>query len=380
MVFAACQPSGCEWDPSGLMTVTADVSLFAPYTLGSIALANRIVMAPMTRNRAIGNLPGPLMAEYYGQRASAGLIITEGTSPSANGLGYARIPGLFTPAQADGWRLVTEAVHARGGRIFVQLMHAGRIGHPVNLPAGARLLGPSAVAAAGTIWTDTAGMQPHPVPEAMTVGDIQATIEEFVHASRLAIAAGFDGVELHAANGYLLEQFLNPSANQRTDEYGGSAANRQRFVVEVARAVAAAIGGERVGIRLSPYGAFNDMAPFANDDDFYGSLAAALGEAGLLYVHIVDHSSMGAPPVPASVKDKIRAGFKGNLILAGGYDRERAVADLDAGKAELIAFARPFLANPDLVAKLQRGAPLRAPNPETFYTPGPVGYTDYPEG
>jgi N-ethylmaleimide reductase len=364
------------------MTVTTDdVSLFAPYTLGSIPLANRIVMAPMTRNRAIGNLPGELIAEYYAQRASAGLIITEGTAPSANGLGYARIPGIFDEAQAAGWRLTTAAVHAKGGRIVIQLMHTGRIGHPANMSAGARIVAPSAVAAAGSpIWTDTQGMQPHPVPEAMSLDDIAATIEEFVHAARLAIAAGFDGVELHAANGYLLEQFLNPAANHRTDAYGGSPENRQRFVVEVARAVAAAIGGDRLGIRLSPYGVFNEMADFADMDDFYGTLAGALNELGLAYIHVVDHSAMGAPPVPASVKARIRAAFTRTIILAGGYDLARATADLNAGKGELVAFARPFIANPDLVAKLRSGAPLRAPNQETFYTPGPVGYTDYPEG
>jgi N-ethylmaleimide reductase len=364
-----------------MTAVTADVSLFAPYNLGSIPLANRIVMAPMTRNRAIGNVPNALMAEYYAQRAGAGLIVTEGTSPSVNGLGYARIPGCFDPAQVAGWRAVTAAVHAKGGRIFLQLMHTGRIGHPANMPAGARIVAPSAIAAAGSpIWTDTQGMQPLPVPEAMSPGDIQATIAEFVHAATMAIEAGFDGVELHAANGYLIEQFLNPAANQRSDAYGGSAANRQRFALEVSRAVAAAIGGDRLGIRLSPYGVFNDMAAFADMDDFYGSLAGALDELGLAYVHIVDHSPMGAPPVPDSVKQRIRAAFKRTVILSGGYDVARATADLEAGKGELVAFGRPFIANPDLVARLRAGAELRAPQQETFYTPGPVGYTDYPVG
>ncbi|MBC7545593.1 MAG: alkene reductase [Candidatus Sericytochromatia bacterium] len=362
-----------------MSTVATDVSLFAPYDLGPIPLANRIVMAPMTRNRATGNVPNDLMVEYYAQRASAGLIITEGTSPSPNGLGYARIPGAFNQDHAAGWQRVTEAVHAKGGRIFIQLMHTGRASHPANMAAGTQVLSASAVPDPGPgIYTDAEGMQPFPVPTAMTVTDIQTAVQEFADSAKLAVDAGFDGVELHGANGYLLEEFLNPAANQRTDAYGGSDENRQRFVLEVAAAVVAAIGGDRLGIRLSPYGVFGGMAPFAGIEAFYGTLAGKLNDLGLAYLHMVDHSAMGAPAVPQSVKDGIRAAFKKTVILSGGYDAARAQADLTAGKGDLVAFGRPFISNPDLVVKLKSGAALRAGNMDTFYTPGEVGYTDYP--
>jgi N-ethylmaleimide reductase len=254
------------------------MKLFAPSTLGPLSLQNRIVMSPMTRNRAPGNLPNPLMAEYYGQRSTAGLIVTEGTSPSPNGLGYARIPGLFAPAQRDGWRLVTEAVHAGGGRIFVQLMHAGRVGSSLNLPPGAEVLAPSAVAMSGTIWTDGQGEQPHTPPRAMTPAQVAAAIAEYARAATLAVEAGFDGVEVHGANGYLITQFLDPGSNQRQDEFGGDAARRNRFALEVARAVSAAIGAGHTGIRLSPYGLFNDMSgTYPGIAEQYTQLAASSG-------------------------------------------------------------------------------------------------------
>ena len=363
------------------MTVQQQSRLFSPFHLGPIALANRVVMSPMTRSRAIGNVPNELMARYYAQRATAGLIITEGTAPSPNGLGYARIPGLFNDEQVAGWRLVTDAVHAAGGRIFVQLMHTGRVGHPLNLPEGAEILGPSAIAAPGEMWTDAQQMQPHPVPREMTGADIQAVIAEFAQAAKRAIDAGFDGIELHGANGYLLEQFLNPGANQRTDAYGGDAEGRTRLVVEVARAVVAAVGADRVGIRLSPYGASCGMvSQYAGIEETYGLLATQLDALGLAYVHLVDHSALGAPAVPASIKDLVRKNFTRTLILAGGYDAGQAVQDLEAGRGDLVGFGRPFIANPDLVARLQTGKALAAPDPATFYTPGEQGYTDYPAG
>lgn len=355
-----------------------DRDLFSRATVAGHQLQNRIVMAPMTRNRAIGNLPNALMAEYYAQRASAGLIITEGTSPSPNGLGYPRIPGLFSDAQVQGWKAVTDAVHAKGGKIFAQLMHTGRIGHPNNLPDGARLMAPSAIAAAGEIYTDSAGPQPHPVPPKMSLDEIADTREEFVHAAKNAMAAGFDGIELHAANGYLLEQFIRPTSNRRTDAYGGSIENRARFVLEVARAAAEAIGASRVGIRLSPYGVFNDMPPYPEMDADYTYLAEQLGKLGLAYLHIVDHSAMGAPEVPERIKDALREAFRGPTILAGGYDPRRAQADLDAGKADLIAVGRAFLANPDLPRRWRDNLPLNEPDMGTFYTPSEKGYTDYP--
>jgi N-ethylmaleimide reductase len=353
-------------------------SLFSPFTFGRLELPNRIVMSPMTRSRAIGNVPNALMATYYRQRADAGLLITEGTSPSPNGLGYARIPGIYSPEQIAGWRLVSDAVHAAGGRIFVQLMHTGRVGHPHNLPAGARIVAPSAIAAPGTMYTDAAGPQPHPAPEAMTEADLRAAVDEFAHAARSAIAAGLDGIELHAANGYLLEQFLNTASNHRTDGYGGSIAGRMRLVLEVARATADAIGADRVGIRISPYGANGGMVADADTDELYAELATELSRLGLVHLHVVDHSALGAPPVKDAIKAALRERFRGAYILSGGYDRARAEADLAAGKGDLVAFGRPFLANPGLVAKLRRSAELRAPDPATFYTPGENGYIDWP--
>lgn len=353
--------------------------LFSPFTLGRISLANRIVMSPMTRSRAPGNVPNALMAQYYSQRAEAGLIITEGTSPSPDGLGYSRIPGLFDAAQVAGWKLVTDAVHAAGSRMFVQLMHTGRVSHPDNQPQGARLLAPSAVAWSGKMWVDGKGECPIPTPEAMSTEDIERAIEEFAHAAELAIEAGFDGVELHGANGYLIEQFLNTAANQRTDEWGGSVANRARFALEVAKRVAGRIGADRVGIRVSPYSVNNGLR---SDDDgveeLHEHLAGALGRLGLVYMHVVDHSAMGAPPVPASVKEKIRKAFGGTVILAGGFGLESAQAALSEGRGELIAFGRPFIANPRLPTKLRAGAPLAAPDFAKFFSGGPEGYTDYP--
>jgi N-ethylmaleimide reductase len=353
--------------------------LFEPFTSPALKLKNRVVMAPLTRSRAVdNNTPNDLMAEYYVQRAGAGLIVTEGTSPSPNGLGYARIPGLFNVAHVAGWRKVTDGVHAQGAKIFVQLMHTGRVSHVANLPAGAKVVGPVAVALQGPIYTDAHGMQPHSTPHAMTADDIQLAVGEFVNAARLALEAGFDGIELHAANGYLLEQFLNANVNTRTDAYGGSAENRNRFVLEVARAAVAAIGANRVGIRVSPYGAANDTGAFAGVDEQYLALARELGALKLAYLHLVDHSSMGAPEVPAAFKAKLRAAFGGTFVASGGYDRASAEQALKQGRADLVAFGRAWLANPDLIERMQAGLPLNDPDPATFYTPGAKGYSDYP--
>ena len=383
-------------------------TLFTPATLGKLQLKNRVVMAPMTRSRATGNVPNALMEKYYGLRAAAGLIITEGTSPSPNGLGYARIPGLFSSEQVAGWRKVTDAVHGAGGKIFVQLMHTGRVSHPANMSREARILAPSALAAPGEMWTDSSGMQPFPVPTTMSDDDIATTIGEYATACKNAIDAGFDGVELHGANGYLIDQFLNTATNQRTDKWGsgpdtvreaavregtpataspsdgnqllhrgGSVENRIRFAVEVAKAAAAQIGAERIGMRISPYGVFNGAVPDPKMDALYLRLVEELNAVGLAYIHVVDHSSMGAPEVSPELKAKIRTGFKGKYILSGGYDAARANADLDAQKGDLVAFGRPFISNPDLVAKLQSGAALTPPDMSTFYTPGEKGYTDY---
>lgn len=353
--------------------------LFDSFTLGSTPLNNRVVMAPMTRNRAVDhNTANALMAKYYAQRANAGLIITEGTSPSYNGLGYARIPGLFNTDHVKGWRLVTEAVHRSGGKIFVQLMHTGRVANRANLPLGAHVMGPTTNTCPGEIWTDARENQPYSPPLAMTEHDIMNCVAEFEKSATLAIEAGFDGIELHAANGYLIEQFLNANINDRIDAYGGTTENRNRFALEIVRATVKAIGAKRVGIRLSPYGVFNSTGPFEGMEAQYLSLARQLSTLELLYVHLVDHSAMGAPPVPAEFKANLRNTFSGALILSGGFDRDSAEKALTENRGDLVAFGRPYLANPDLVARMKANAPLNTPDPSTFYTSGAKGYTDYP--
>lgn len=350
-------------------------ALYSPTALAGLSLRNHVVMAPMTRSRAPGNVPNALMATYYGQRASAGLVITEGTSPSPNGLGYARIPGLFNAEQARGWAGVAKAVHAGGSRISLQLMHSGRIGHPANLPEGAELLGPSAIAAAGQIWTDSQGMQDHPAPREMSAADIAATRDEYVRAALLAREAGIDLVEVHAANGYLPGQFLNPRSNQRSDAYGGSGENRRRFLIELVDAVVGAIGARHVGVRVSPFNAFNDLAAnFEGEREEYLALVDVLADRGLAYLSLI--ATPGA--VPDDLVDETRRRFQGGLILAGDYDATRAETDLAAGRADLIAFGRPFIANPDLPARLAAKAPLAEMQADKLYTPGPEGYSDYP--
>jgi N-ethylmaleimide reductase len=353
--------------------------IFSKYTLGANELNNRIVMAPMTRSRAIGNIPNDLMATYYAQRAGVGLIITEGTSPSPNGLGYCRIPGLYNNDHVAGWEKVTKAVHAKGGKIFVQLMHTGRIGHSSNLPACSVVLAPSAVKAAGQMWTDSDGMQDFPVPKAMSPEELKHAIFEFENSAILADKAGFDGVELHGANGYLLEQFLSPISNHRTDNYGGSIENRCRFVLEVVDAVSKAIGKEKTAIRLSPFGVASDMPHYPEIEATYTYLAEQLNNRGIVYIHLVDHSAMGAPPVPFSIKKTIHEKFRHTMILTGGYNLATAEKDIDSGFTDMVGFGRQFINNPDLVERFKNGWPL-ADNldADTFYSPGEKGYTDYP--
>ncbi|WBA41698.1 alkene reductase [Hymenobacter canadensis] len=352
--------------------------LLSSAQLGSLTLENHLAMAPMTRARSLANVPGPLVAEYYAQRATAGLIITEGTSPSANGLGYARIPGLFSQEQVAGWKLTTDAVHAKGGKIFVQFMHTGRVSHPLNMPEGTEMVAPSAIAAAGDMWTDQQQMQPQPTPRALTTEEVKGLVQDFAKAAKLAVEAGFDGVELHAANGYLLEQFLNPHSNQRTDEYGGSLENRARFVLEVADATVAAIGAERTGIRLSPWSTFNDMALADDIDALYEYLATELQQRNLVYLHLINQEN----PKCAATIDSLRAKFTNTLILCGGYNAEQAEAELEKGRADLVAFGRDYISNPDLAERFEQHAPLTPGDQSTFYAPGPEGfhqgYTDYP--
>jgi N-ethylmaleimide reductase len=352
--------------------------LFEPKKVGSISLANSIAMAPMTRCRAIGNIPNDLMATYYGQRASAGLIITEGTSPSANGLGYARIPGIYNKEQVDGWKKITKAVHDKGGKIVIQLMHTGRISHPANMPNASTVLAPSAIKPAGQMWTDALQMQDFPIPKEMILEEIHYTKDEFITAAKNAIEAGFDGVELHGANGYLLEQFLSPISNVRTDEYGGSIENRCKFVLEVTEAVAAAIGKDKTGIRLSPYGVASDMPHYPEIDATYDYLSKKLNEIGIAYIHLVDHSAMGSPEVPLAIKKTIRANFKNSMIICGGFTKETAEAMLESGLADVTAFGRPFINNPDLVERFKKDEPLSQDlKMDLFYMADEKGYTDY---
>jgi N-ethylmaleimide reductase len=337
---------------------------------------SRIVMAPMTRSRAIGAIPNELMATYYGQRATAGLTIVEGTAPSPNGLGYARTPGIFNKEQVDGWKKVTKAVHDKGGKIFAQLMHVGRIAHVANMPEGARILAPSAVKPNVMMWTDAQGMQPIETPTAMTLADIQHVIQEFEQGARNAIDAGFDGVELHGANGYLLEQFLNPHTNTRTDQYGGSTEKRIRFVVELTTAVAAAIGNGKTAVRVSPYGTFNDMPGYDDAFNTYDQLSHELQKLDIAYLHVVDIGARASAEGLQLLKT-IRKNFINSLILNGGYDKARAIQALQMDGADLVSFGSKFIANPNLPYKLQNDIALSTPDVNTFYTPGPVGYTDY---
>lgn len=356
-----------------------EYKLLMSVALGSVELKNRVVMSPMTRCRAIGNTPNELMAEFYKQRSGAGLLITEGTSPSPNGLGYARIPGIFNASQVEGWKKTTSVVHEAGSKIVVQLMHTGRISHPLNMPEGAKVLAPSAVKPAGQMWTDSKQMQDFPEPKAMTAEELLSTKAEFVAAAKNALEAGFDGVELHGANGYLLEQFLSPVSNIRTDNYGESVENRCRFVLEVVAAVAEAIGKNKTAIRLSPYGVASDMPLYPEIDATYDYLSAQLNKLGIAYIHIVDHSAMGAPAVPLEIKQKIRNNFKNTIILAGGYEKERAEADIESGLGDVVAFGRPFINNPDLVQRMSNNQPLSQDlKMDLFYSADEKGYTDYP--
>ncbi|MFO1055457.1 MAG: alkene reductase [Dongiaceae bacterium] len=346
--------------------------LFTPIAIGALTLPNRVVMAPMTRNRAgEGNAPVPLNATYYAQRASAGLLVTEASQVSPQGVGYPRTPGIHTDSQVEGWRAVTAAVHAAGGRIFLQLWHVGRISHPSLQPGGAAPVAPSAIAAAGQAVTYT-GMQPFPTPRALETDEVPQVVAQYAEGARRAQAAGFDGVELHAANGYLIDQFLRDGTNKRTDRYGGGVANRARFLLEVTEAVAGVWGAGRVGVRLSPRGEFNDM----HDTDpaaTFGHAAAALSGFGLAYLHIVEPVGTPDPLAPA-----LKAAFNGPLMVNGGYDRAAADAAIAAGQADLVSFGATFLANPDLPARLRAGLPLNPPDRETFYGGTAKGYTDYP--
>ena len=345
--------------------------LFTPVQIGRYILVNRMVMAPMTRSRANeAGVPSNLTVTYYAQRASAGLIISEGVFPTAMGKGYVNTPGIETEAQITAWKQVTEAVHARGSRIFMQLMHCGRISHPSMLPNGALPVAPSAIQPKGQVWTAT-GQQDLVTPHELSLPEITQVIEDYRLATRHALAAGFDGVELHAASGYLPEQFLSPGSNQRQDAYGGSVANRARFILEVLSGMVAEAGGDRVGIKISPEMGFNDITD-ANPEETYTYLVDQLQQFNLAYLHV---ALFGAKvDYHALLKPK----FNGAYLVGGGLDQSTAEAALAAGRADATVFGSAFLANPDLPERFRKGAALNAPDKATFYTPGEKGYTDYP--
>lgn len=363
------------------------LKLLSPFALGSIPLTNRIVMAPMTRSRSLqpGNIPGPMNALYYAQRASAGLIITEGAQISPQGQGYPWTPGIHTLAQQEGWSKIAAAVHARGGKIFMQLWHVGRISHPLIQPDGKAPVAPSAITPNGEVFvidrTGQPALLPFEQPRALTTEEIAGIIESYSKAAYRAKEAGMDGVEIHAANGYLLDQFLCSGTNHRTDAYGGTPEHRIRLLLEVIDAVCEVFEAEHVGVRISPFGTFNDM----NEDQpetVFGLLAKQLCEKNLAYLHVVDPSTLGSTEDlrlrGTQLITTIRNDYHGRLILCGDYSTERAERALCAGNADLIGFGRPFISNPDLPERMRESAILATPDESTFYSGGPHGYVDYP--
>lgn len=346
-------------------------SIWDPVTVGDVRLPHRLAMAPMTRNRATADgVPTPLNAEYYGQRASLGLLITEGTQPSEDGQGYLLTPGIHTPEQVAGWRQVIEAVHAGGGRVFMQIMHAGRVCHPDNTPHHRQPVAPSAVAPGGTMFT-AGGMKPMPEPRALTTDEAAAIVQDFRRAARRAIEAGADGVEIHGANGYLVHQFLSSNTNRRTDRYGGSIENRIRFAVEVASAIADEIGAGRLGIHISPGNPFNDIV----EDDtaaLYPALVAGLAPLGMAYLHQVHGGDDG---LSARLREAWPTAF---LLNRPDADLAARIRDVEEGRADVTTIGKMALANPDLVDRARRGASLNAPDPTTFFGGDRRGYTDYP--
>ncbi|TXH47726.1 MAG: alkene reductase [Burkholderiaceae bacterium] len=358
-------------------------TLFTPFRAGDIALANRIVMAPLTRNRALpGRIPGDLQVEYYRQRASAGLIVTEASQISPEGQGYLDTPGIYSAEQVAGWRRVTDAVHAAGGKIVIQLWHVGRVSHVSLLPEGMVPVSSSARAANTKTFT-LKGFEAVSAPRVLRTDEIPRLIAEYRAAARNAIAAGFDGVEVHGANGYLLEQFLRDSLNDRTDAYGGSIANRARLMLEVMDAVAGEIGAGRTGLRLSPVTPANDLGQDSDAQALYGHVVEKLAPMKLAYLHLIEGATGGPRDAVPFDFEALRRTFKavhpaGAWMVNNGYDRAMALEVVEGGRADLVAFGKPFISNPDLVRRLRENAPLNEPRRETFYGGGAAGYTDYP--
>jgi N-ethylmaleimide reductase len=352
--------------------------LFEPFKLGAITLPNRLVMAPLTRNRATppGMVPSPLAAEYYGQRASAGLLVTEATQVSQQGQGYQDTPGIYSADQIAGWRKVTDRVHERGGRIFVQLWHVGRISHTALQPGGGKPVAPSAIQAKTKTFVNNQFTEVSE-PRALELSEIPGIIDDFKRGAANALAAGFDGVEVHGANGYLLDQFAKDGANKRIDAYGGSIENRARLMLEVSRAVAAEAGSERTGIRISPVTPANDVSD-SNPQPLFDHIVDGLEALKLIYIHVIEGATGGPRDIAPFNYASLRARFSRAYIANNGYDFELANRQLEANAADLIAFGKPFISNPDLVERLKKGAPLNAWDKNTFYGGGAKGYTDYP--
>jgi len=349
-------------------------NLFSSIKLADHKLNNRMVMAPLTRNRASGGIANNMMAEYYAQRASAGLIISEGTQISAQAVGYPATPGIYNQQHIDGWKQTTDAVHARGGTIFAQLWHCGRISHP-DFHGGKLPVAPSAIQPAGDAFT-CEGLKPFVEPRALEASEIPAIIEQYRHAAACAIDAGFDGVEIHAANGYLIDQFIRDSSNRRTDAYGGSLENRIRLLLEIVTAVGHEIGYDKTGVRISPVNAFNDISD-SNAQTTFNFVATALSGNGLAYLHVVEVDMTGATSTDVDMQ-QLRDRFDGLYIANGGYDKERGNKNIAEGHADLVAFGIPFLANPDLPERFRIDAPLNEADQATFYGGDEHGYTDYP--
>lgn len=355
-------------------------NLLSPYHLPSgLELKNRVVMAPMTRCRAINGLPNSMMAKYYSQRSTAGLIITEGTAPIPDGQGYARMPGIYSKSQTEGWALIVSEVHVNGGKVFLQLMDSGRVSHLDNMPEGAIVRSPSGISITRKkLFVDNKGLLPISPSKSMTTQDVDKAIDGYVTAAKNAVLAGFDGIELHGANGYLIEQFLNPKVNRRGDRYGGSFEKRCQFLLDVLSELGKEISHSKIGVRLSPFSTFNEMPSYPEAQSQYLYLISQLSQFGLAYLHLLDHQHWGVPGMPDHFVNKVRETFSGTLMLCGSYNPQKAERHLANGRCDLVAFGRPFISNPDWVYRIKINAISTIPDVKTFYSSDAQGYTDYP--